>query len=66
MRQDEQRKTWIQRFYTVSEVVAITTLSRATIYRKMAQGTFPACVSISEGRVAWTAREIDEWCDARM
>jgi prophage regulatory protein len=65
MRQGDLNSGRLQRFYTVSEVVSITTLSRATIYRKMARGTFPLCVSISEGRIAWAARDIDEWCDAR-
>jgi prophage regulatory protein len=65
MREFEQRGASAPRFYSIREVVVITTLSRATIYRKMAQGSFPLCVSVSEGRVAWTAREISEWCDAR-
>lgn len=54
------------RFYKVHEVTAITSLSRATLYRKMAKGTFPLSVQISEGRVAWDKRTIDEWCEARL
>jgi prophage regulatory protein len=66
MRQIEQPESRIHRFYTIREVMVITTLSRATIYRKMATGTFPACISISEGRVAWVDRDIEEWCESRV
>jgi len=66
MRQIEQRESRIHRFYTIREVIVITTLSRATIYRKMAAGSFPACISISEGRVAWLDRDIEEWCASRI
>jgi prophage regulatory protein len=65
MTQVDRRESRLQRFYTIHDVVVITTLSRATIYRKMASGTFPACVSISEGRVAWDACDVETWCDSR-
>jgi prophage regulatory protein len=56
----------LRRFYTVREVTAITSLSRATLYRKMAKGSFPLPVQISENRVAWDKRVIDEWCEERL
>ena len=56
----------MRRFYSIGEVEAITSLSRSTIYRKMEQGTFPPSVAISEGRVGWNRREIDEWCEAKL
>lgn len=65
MRQVEKQQAGHPKFYAIHEVVSITTLSRATIYRKMAQGTFPVSVPISEGRVAWPARDIEEWCESR-
>ena len=65
-RETERRNKSLRRFYTMGEVEAITSLSRATIYRKMAQGTFPASVPISEGRVGWERRAVDEWCEGRM
>src|SRR4029077_15718480 len=65
MRQVEKQQAGRPQFYAIHEVVSITTLSRATIYRKMAQGTFPVCVPISEGRVAWPARGIEEWGASR-
>lgn len=45
----------------IDEVKARTTLSSATIYRKMAKGTFPSPIRISVGRVAWYESEIDAW-----
>jgi|tagenome__1003787_1003787.scaffolds.fasta_scaffold18187069_2 prophage regulatory protein len=65
MVQDDRRKFRLQRFYTIHDVILITTLSRATIYRKMASGTFPARVSISERRVAWDAHDVETWCESR-
>jgi prophage regulatory protein len=65
-RETERRNKSLRRFYTIGEVEAITSLSRATIYRKMAAGTFPAGVPISEGRVGWERRAVDEWCEARL
>jgi prophage regulatory protein len=65
-RESERKNKSLRRFYTMGEVEAITSLSRATIYRKMTQGTFPASVQISEGRVGWERRAVDEWCEARL
>ena len=47
-RETERRNKSLRRFYTIGEVEAITSLSRATIYRKMAEGTFPAAVPMME------------------
>ena len=45
----------------IAEVRLRTTLSSATIYRKIAKGTFPASHRISEGLVAWYESDIDAW-----
>jgi prophage regulatory protein len=65
-RESERRNKSLRRFYTMGEVEAITSLSRATIYRKMAQGTFPASVLISEGRVGWERGAVEDWCQQRL
>ena len=65
-RETERRNKSLRRFYSMGEVEAITSLSRATIYRKMANRTFPAAVRISEGRVGWERRAVDEWCEGRL
>lgn len=65
-RETERKDKTLRRFYTVGEVEAITSLSRSTIYRRMAQGSFPKAVEISAGRVGWDKRSIDDWCEARL
>lgn len=45
----------------IGEVRARTTLSSATIYRKIDKGTFPPSHRISEGLVAWYESDIDAW-----
>ena len=65
-RETERKNKSLRRFYSIGEVEAITSLSRATIYRKMAAGTFQSAVPISEGRVGWERRAVDEWCEARL
>lgn len=42
-----------------------TGISRATIYRLMAKGTFPRQVQISPGAVGWHAEEIEAWVASR-
>jgi prophage regulatory protein len=43
-----------------------TGLSRSTIYLHIAQGTFPAPVSLGERAVGWIESEIDEWIARRI
>ena len=62
-REIDRQNRFLRRFYSMGEVEAITSLSRATIYRKMAEGTFPASVQISKGRVGWPKGAVDEWCE---
>lgn len=42
-------------------VLARTGPSRSTIYRKMAEGTFPARFRISTNGAGWHESEIDRW-----
>jgi len=39
----------------------ITSLSRATIYRRVAAGTFPKPISLGGRRVAFQREELDRW-----
>lgn len=43
------------------DVIARTTLSRTTIYRRIGEGTFPTNIHISDGLVAWYESDIDAW-----
>ncbi|HEV8582725.1 MAG TPA: AlpA family phage regulatory protein [Thermoanaerobaculia bacterium] len=65
-REVERKNKNLRRFYSMGEVEAITSLSRATIYRKMANGTFPASVPLSAGRVGWERGAVDAWCEQMM
>ncbi len=42
-------------------VVQVTSLSKASIYRKIKEGSFPASVKVSKGRSAWRDREVHDW-----
>ena len=47
------------------EVQAMTGMSRAAIYQKMATGQFPRPVKIGRRAVAWPQSAIDEWIESR-
>ena len=38
--------------------------SRAQIYRKIKDGSFPTPVRLGEKRIAWLGHEIDDWIKA--
>jgi len=50
---------------TLTDVMAITSLSRASIYRGMHRGEFPRSIQVSRGRVAWRASGINTWIATR-
>ena len=42
----------------------LTSLSRSTIYRRIAEGRFPSPVALGGGRIAFRYTEIERWlCD---
>ncbi|MBO9380278.1 AlpA family phage regulatory protein [Sphingomonas histidinilytica] len=45
----------------LADVRARAKLGRTTIYRRIADGTFPAPIRISAGIVAWYESDIDAW-----
>jgi len=49
------------RMMRLPEVLAITGLSRSTIYFRIAEGTFPKQVSLGGRAVAWLENEIQDW-----
>ncbi len=49
------------RLLRLQEVIELTSLSRATIYRKIADGTFPPQHQASTRRCGWRAGVIDIW-----
>ena len=49
------------RIIRLKTVLARTSLSRSTIYRKIAGGTFPAQIRISVNGAGWRESDIDRW-----
>lgn len=47
-------------YIELEDVLAIVPLSRATLYRRVGDGSFPKPVKI-ERRVFWIREEIDAW-----
>lgn len=45
----------------IQDVIVLTSLSRATIYRMMAEGEFPRSAKISKNRIAWEEAAINKW-----
>ena len=46
------------------EVEAITGLSRASIYARMAKGDFPRPMRLGPRAVAWRDSDVQEWIDS--
>ena len=51
------------RIIRLKTVLARTGLSRSTIYRKIAEGTFPAQIKISVNGAGWRESDINQWVD---
>ena len=49
------------RIIRLKAVLARTGLSRSTIYRKIAEGTFPAQLKISAHGIGWHQSDINRW-----
>lgn len=49
------------RLIKIKEVIKMTSLSRATIYKYMAENTFPKPVSLGTKAVAWVEDEVENW-----
>ena len=49
------------RLMRLNEVLDLTGLSRATLYRKIQAGTFPAQHKIAERCCGWRAGEVTVW-----
>lgn len=54
------------RMMRLPEVMRITSLSRAQIYRMMASQAFPQQRRLSHKIAVWSANEIERWVDAKL
>ena len=50
-------------FYRLRDVMRITALSRSTIYRRIAEGRFPAPVHLGGRASAWPCASLQSWID---
>lgn len=53
-----------QTLLSMGDVVAVTSLSRATIHRRIKVGEFPAQVQVSARRVAWRSDDVYAFVNA--
>jgi len=51
----------IDRFLKRKEVETATSLSKASIYRRMGEGTFPKPVPVGVRAVAWLESDVAAW-----
>ncbi|CAM4007003.1 helix-turn-helix transcriptional regulator [Bordetella tumulicola] len=50
-------------FYRIVDVLRITALSRATLYRRIADGKFPHPVHLGGRACGWTPSSLQAWID---
>jgi len=55
----------LEPFLRLPEVLKITGLSRSTLYRMVAEHTFPAPVKLSRRAVAWNQHPVRQWAIGR-
>ncbi|HEC1605864.1 helix-turn-helix transcriptional regulator [Pseudomonas aeruginosa] len=54
------------RIIRLKEVIDSTGLARSTIYKYIAEGTFPKPVSLGDRCVGWVDSEVHDWILARI
>ncbi|MFI7859479.1 helix-turn-helix transcriptional regulator [Pseudomonas promysalinigenes] len=54
------------RIIRLKEVIDLTGLARSTIYKYIAEGTFPKPVSLGDRCVGWVNSEVHDWILARI
>ena len=64
------------RLIRLNEVLSRTGYGRTSIYRKMAEGTFPKCLKLSgpskdtskfdSSAIAWIEEEVEKWVEDRI
>ena len=48
----------------MNEVTKRTGLARATIYRRIGEGTFPQPVKLGTRAIAWRSSDVDAWIES--
>lgn len=52
-------------FMRLPDVLQATGLARSTVYRMVAEHTFPAPVKLAKRAVGWRHDDVRQWSDAR-
>ncbi len=52
------------KFIRLPEVMALTGLSRSSIYLGVSEGRFPAQIQLGERSVAWLESDIQNWMES--
>ena len=56
----------LMRIIRLKEVIDSTGLARSTIYKYIAEGTFPRSVPLGDRCVGWVGSEVQDWILARI
>ncbi|HGS5146685.1 helix-turn-helix transcriptional regulator [Vibrio diabolicus] len=54
------------RLIRLKEVISMTGLSRASVYRFMSEDRFPSQIPLGYRCVAWVESEVQQWIDQRV
>jgi len=54
------------RLIKLKEVMTKTSLGHSSIYKFIAEGSFPKQVSLGTKSVAWVESEVDEWIEEKV
>jgi prophage regulatory protein len=54
------------RLIRLKEVIAMTGLSRASVYKFVSEDRFPAQISLGYRCVAWVESEVQQWIEQRV
>ncbi|MDF0489173.1 AlpA family transcriptional regulator [Sphingomonas sp. H39-1-10] len=54
------------RFLRINDVVAITGLSRATIYRLIDRADFPRQFQLTKRAIGWWQADVEAWVESRL
>ena len=55
-----------QEFIRLDKVKEITSLSKSTIYRLIAEGEFPRQIQIGKRAVVWVRSDIQAWLSSKI
>jgi prophage regulatory protein len=54
-----------KRIYKLSDLIAIYSMSRSSIYRAMAEDDFPKPIKLTSRSIGWWREQVEEWFASR-